>query len=366
MCYVSRWHVLPTFVLVAAFSYWTPAKSDAAPAALPSLSAAIGETSASGISSGAYMAGQFAVAHSKIIKGVAIIAGGPFGCAENDAGQYSWFPSANNAQQAIFGCMSNTPGYIGFWKIWDTPSAERLAENTRKLAEEGRIDPIDSLQSDHIYLFSGTHDHTVVPAIVDAAAEYYLRIGIPPGNINYVKNVPAGHGFVTEDQGGACGDTGNTYIVHCDYDQAGDLLKTIYGRLKARAPVARAAPEVFDQRPYTDGLSRHGLADEGYVYVPAPCKAGTICHIHVVFHGCDQNHDKVGDEFVKNTGFARWADTNDIIVLFPQVASGNFSNPHSCWDWWGYTGPEYLTREAPQIEAVYRMLEKLARPGTSH
>ena len=88
------------------------------------------------------------------------------------------------------------------------------------------------------------------------------------------------------------------------------------------------------------------------------------CRIHVAFHGCLQNHDTVGDEFVKHTGFARWADANGIVVLFPQVASGNLSNPQGCWDWWGYTGSDYLTHDAPQIEAIYSMLEKLAGSRT--
>ncbi|MEI9900752.1 MAG: hypothetical protein WDN31_12225 [Hyphomicrobium sp.] len=60
----------------------------------------------------------------------------------------------------------------------------------------------------------------------------------------------------------------------------------------------------------------------------------------------------------------RWADTNNIIVLFPQTAATPL-NPQGCWDWWGYTGSEYLTREAPQITAVYRMLERLTAPRSS-
>ena len=63
------------------------------------------------------------------------------------------------------------------------------------------------------------------------------------------------------------------------------------------------------------------------------------------------------------SGFARWADTNNIIVLFPQTAATPL-NPQGCWDWWGYTGREYLTRKAPQIVAVRRMIERLASPRT--
>ena len=55
------------------------------------------------------------------------------------------------------------------------------------------------------------------------------------------------------------------------------------------------------------------------------------------------------------------ADTNKFIVLYPQIATMPL-NPQACWDWWGYTGHDYLTKEAPQIVAVYRMLTRLGEP----
>ena len=42
-----------------------------------------------------------------------------------------------------------------------------------------------------------------------------------------------------------------------------------------------------------------------------------------------------------------------------QVTTGTL-NPQACWDWWGYTGREYLTRKGPQVVAVRRMLDRLA------
>jgi poly(3-hydroxybutyrate) depolymerase len=57
----------------------------AEPLALSGYDASIGESSISGVSSGAFMAVQFATAWSSIIKGVGIVAGGPFWCAEADA-----------------------------------------------------------------------------------------------------------------------------------------------------------------------------------------------------------------------------------------------------------------------------------------
>ena len=53
--------------------------------ALPALNAAIAESSISGLSSGAFMAVQFGTAWSSIIKGVGVISGGPFYCAQTSA-----------------------------------------------------------------------------------------------------------------------------------------------------------------------------------------------------------------------------------------------------------------------------------------
>src|ERR1700729_21127 len=60
----------------------------AEPVALRGYNAAIGETSISGISSGAFMAVQFGIAWSSVIKGVGVIAGGPFWCAKADADDF--------------------------------------------------------------------------------------------------------------------------------------------------------------------------------------------------------------------------------------------------------------------------------------
>src|SRR3954447_19560688 len=59
-----------------------PAQADGP---LAGYNAAIGESSISGISSGAFMAVQFATAWSSLIKGVGIVAGGPYWCAKADA-----------------------------------------------------------------------------------------------------------------------------------------------------------------------------------------------------------------------------------------------------------------------------------------
>src|SRR5262249_60583678 len=73
----------------------------------------------------------------------------------------------------------------------------------------------------------------------------------------------------------------------------------------------------------------------------------------------NQQLERIGDVFIKQAGFANWADANRLVLLYPQVTTTTL-NPQACWDWWGYTGRDYLTRNGPQIEAVRRMLDRLA------
>ena len=72
--------------LVALLVVAGPTLPSRASEALPALGASIVATSVSGLSSGAYMAGQIQLAHAKDIVGAGLVAGGPFACAESTAG----------------------------------------------------------------------------------------------------------------------------------------------------------------------------------------------------------------------------------------------------------------------------------------
>ncbi|SFV25720.1 extracellular catalytic domain type 2 short-chain-length polyhydroxyalkanoate depolymerase [Hyphomicrobium facile] len=334
------------------------AKKAASDRPLPALGAKIDETSVSGISSGAYMAGQFQMAHAKRVAGAAIIAGGPYGCSESVfAGTMPGAGTAIlNLSKAVNGCMLDLLG------VWGVSDPQDLATKAKERADKGEIDPIADVVNDRIYLFTGTSDRTVAPSIVRHAATFYEKLGVPQTNIDLVSNLPAGHAFITDNEGNACGASASPYIDNCNYDQAGALLKHIYGDLHPRAATPGGEFIDFDQRPFFPSDDSAGLAETGVVYIPQSCKDAAGCRVHIAFHGCAQNREAVGDAFVKESGFARWADTNRFIVLFPQVADSPI-NPQGCWDWWGYTGPQYLTRDAPQIAAVNRMLDALQAPG---
>ncbi len=324
---------------------------------LPALRAELAQTSVSGLSSGAYMATQFQIAHSSIVIGAGIVAGGPYGCAESTASRLApfWFTTVGyNLTQALQGCMQNR------LSMWGIPDAKGLAKRAGDFASAGRIDPLADVKADRVYLYSGTADNVILPAIMDSTREFYRRAGVPDDQVEYVRDGGAGHAIVTMTEGAACGVTKEPFLNDCDYDQAGAILKYIYGNLTPPSGVPAGVFTEFSQKPYSQGMSRHGIADNGYVYIPPACSQSQGCRVHVAFHGCAQGYEFVGDAHVKGAGFHRWADANRIIVLYPQVQSDPVTNPKGCWDWWGYTQLDYLTKKAPQILAIRRMLDALA------
>lgn len=304
---------------------------------LPSLDADLARVSVSGLSSGAYMAGQFHIAFSGSLIGAALVAGGPYDCAEGALAI------------ALNRCMQTDLG---------VPDPRRLLDRARDRATRGEIDPLVELSEDRVYVFSGTNDATVTPPVVAAAAAFYRLAGMPDAQIAVVEDLPAGHGFVTETLGNPCPVTDPPFLNACGYDQAGALLAHLHGPLQPPAPPA-AELVAFDQSEFLTDPLRHGLALTGHAYVPEACRGEARCGVHVAFHGCRQNEAAVGDAFFGHAGYNRWAETNQLIVLYPQTSATPL-NPNACWDWWGYDDAAYATRAGRQMAAVRAMLDRLA------
>jgi hypothetical protein len=239
------------------------------------------------------------------------------------------------------------------------PDVAALTDLTEDLAKDGSIDPLTGLANDRVYLFSGEKDRIVARSVVEAAQRFYKEVGIPAGNIALVTRPDAGHTFLTVDTGNTCETSASPFVSDCDYDQAGAILKWIYGELKPSGDAENGKYVVFDQSPFASGIG-HGLGSEGVVYIPETCAKQGGCRLHIALHGCEQNRDKVGITFIEGSGFARWAAANRLVVLFPQVSANPLLNPKGCWDWWGYTGEDYLTKDAPQIAAIWKMVGRLA------
>lgn len=333
-----------------------PAKAAAQPplAALPALGAELAGVTVSGVSSGAYMAVQFQVAHASLVRGAGVLAGGPYACADGSA----W--------RALTQCMAPSS-----WA--PLPSVAELRQRSEALARQNRIDPLDGLRDDRVWLFSGGRDETVATPVMERLAAYYAE-WLPPAAIRFVRHPEAAHAMisVSESQANACEKFASPYINRCgDLDAAGEILSHLLGPLQAPAATPGGELLRFKQQPYIDGRPIDAsLAEEGFVYVPRACRSSP-CRIHVVFHGCRQSAGQIGRRFVEGAGYNRWADTNRIIALYPQTAARHgpalwswkwITNPFACWDWWGYTGDDYQTRDGKQIKAVRAMLERLSRP----
>jgi poly(3-hydroxybutyrate) depolymerase len=153
------------------------------------------------------------------------------------------------------------------------------------------------------------------------------------------------------------------FVIECGFDAAGGLLRHLYPenfRYAAADPHRDGTLVAFDQTEFfgeaVAALSLHGV---GYVYVPQVCRQ-VPCRLHIAFHGCKQNVESVHDDFIRDAGYNRWAATNRIAVLYPQVTTSAM-NPNGCWDFWGYSEQTYATRTGPQMRAVKAMVDRLIR-----
>ncbi len=305
---------------------------------LPALRAQKQGVTASGLSSGGYLAVQLHLAHSASVRGVGVVAGGPYYCAQGSL----W--------TALNHCM--TPG------TWTpVPAGTYLRSLTDAVAKAGRIDPTVNLAGAPVWLFSGTQDKTVLPEVVKALRAYYDLYG---AKTVLVSDKPAGHAMVTEASGQACPATETPFINDCDFDAAGEMLRHLLGKLEppSSAPAGRLL--AFNQEPF--GGYAASMDDSAFVYIPKACESAS-CRVHVAFHGCRQNAAAVGERFVREAGYNRWADTNRLVVLYPQAIARYWLlfNPRACWDWWGYTGPDYHTRDGAQVRAVKAMIDRLTQ-----
>ena len=277
------------------------------------------------------MATQLHIAHSALINGAAILAGGPYNCSQG------------SINTAIGPCLSG--GDIDVDALIDSVAASDAG---------GRIDATANLADDAVWVFHGTLDDVVNEDLTAATAAFYEPLA---GSVHYVDNIEAVHGLPTLDTGPACDAFETPYINACGFDAAGEWLGAIYGELNERS-TATGELRAIAQPGAEDAV----MLDEAYLYVPASCAAGEACGVHVAFHGCTQSSEFVGDAFARGSGLNEWAESNQLLVLYPQVASSKIApmNPHGCWDWWGYTNADYATRSGLQIAVVKRLLDALA------
>ena len=292
-------------------------------------SALITSYSVAGFGSGASFAHQLHVAFASTIQAAGLVAPSPYYC------------SIGSHARDVTACRANP-------YFFHLPTS---VTQFRNQGSDGNVDPITALANDRAYLVSGTADRFIVQETVKNTEAFYRTFIQNDYKIYTNYTIPAGHGWITDSYGGPCWSTGQPFIVNCGFDLAGDMLKHLTGSLLPRTSQIPAHMHSFDQSKYGD-VWQAGMSSRGFVYLPAYCINNTDCTVISVFHGCHQNYDSVGDIFIKQTGFNEWAESNDIIVIYPQTISTS-SNPAGCWDTWGYTDANFTVQAGLQMKLAH-------------
>lgn len=310
----------------------------------------IESTYVSGVSSGGYLADQLHVAHSAVFKGAGIFSAGAYDCAQG------------SVNTALYACMDT-------YLPRRTPA--QLEQLTRERAAAGRVDPVANLSGDPVWLYHGGNDGTVDRPVNDDLAAYHRDFG---ANVSYDTSSPAGHAWVSPLGKVPCATTASPYVNTCGTDPERAMLTHLFG-----APVnpATTAPlngtlVRFDQNRHVPGgnAAAVSMGKDGFAYVPKSCTDGSdgsggsdgqdgSCRLMVALHGCQQTFGQIGDTFMSQAHLNEYADTNRMIVLYPQATTA-LDNPRGCWNWWGYGGDtHYADKSGRQITAIMSMVKQL-------
>ena len=342
---------------------------------LKALNADVGQSTVSGLSSGAFMTVQLHLAHSSTFIGAGIIAGGPFRCAESFRAAAAIAEDAWTLN-ALYVCMNPLIPQAA-------PDPARLAQIARETAARGQIDPVDQLREQKLYIFTGSADKVVDSSVVRTTREFYRLLGVPDDAIRFEQGLPAGHSIITDNPEDNPLDANRPpYLNNGGFMQSQRILEHLYGPLKP--PVERLSGRIvrFDQTEFFDSDPRASMSEFAYAYVPKAVEDGASCRVHIALHGCKQGYDYVnfvngkpdlensvpyGNRYYTTTGYNEIADANNLVILYPQAQgtdNPDTQNPDGCWDWWGYTAenpenPDYYSKNAIQIRAIHRMLQRL-------
>jgi len=338
----------------------------------------------SGISSGAAMAHQLHITRSASLKGVGMVAGPPYRCAEMLQGNLL-FAAYTPVNVAVAVC---THAYLDFPLPLQAPllplaqqevTLEPITDLTQAAFDRAPevADAWTHLCDDRVFLVAGSEDQTVPKDATDTTADLYRWIndkcaarGDPLDGLQVVTRQGMPHTMPVEldpAEPGACPE-GPPYISDCDYRAGRRFLEFLHPDRTDAAPPANATAAIadnlirFNQHDVIGGSEPKGMLHEfGYVYVPTSCRQGETCALHIAIHGCKQNEDMIGGDalFARDAGYNATAERLGIVVLYPQVDRSSLSNPNGCWDWWGYNGVDYWQKETRQMRNIWALVEAL-------
>src|SRR5690606_4751078 len=198
-------------------------------------------------------------AYSDHVAGAALIAGGPYHCAQG------------TLQTALSACMTPFAS--------KGPDVTALARHAAEAAKAGAIAPLSGLAGDRVLILHGKADQTVAESLsVDTGTLYRALTAFADPPLALREDFARGftHTFPTVDAGGNCDAASAPYVGNCGFDAAAAIFESLYGTPPHAAP-ATATGELlpFDQDALrADGVDAF-LAPSGRVYVPAACSEGT-------------------------------------------------------------------------------------------
>lgn len=283
-------------------------------------------------------------------------------------------------QAAPYAC-SSLPTREACTKQPQLISVPDMAEYAERNSLAGSIAPLEGMRQRPIWVFAGGRDSIVLPLVCTRAAELYSLFS---DVVEFAEVEDAQHAYVTDGSlpgscpsgvCNGCGFLGPPYLNDCDYDMAGKMLAHVLQR--ELAPRAAAVEDHFlainQSQFFPPGLSAWevGMNVRAFAYIPASCRdQPASCAIHVMYHGCSSSIDTaVGDRLYRYWGGNSWAESNQLIMLYPQTIGWN------CWAWTGTQAgipdPLHDTREGIQINVVNRMASALrglvmAAPSLQH
>lgn len=286
----------------------------------------------------------------------------------------------------------------------DLVNMTTLEDYARASARAGLIDGVGNLSSTRAFVYRGTKDSCYTHRVMKQTTEWFAAFAENASEqVRFVDDVPSLHAIPTLSTGTPCGTeaTGDAAyapgamhgLEACGFDGPGEALQHIYkGALVP--PVNASAVDVsrilpFDQLPFGmlgSSTPDMAFARTGFMYVPKRCEAGrggdgggggddgeggdvqeegrgaaAPCRLHVFFHGCGSAFNSGAEyghghgfnyTFIEHGGWSAWGEANDIVVLFPQKDA----TKETCWDGYGWGGPQWATKRGGQMAAVWRLI----------
>jgi poly(3-hydroxybutyrate) depolymerase len=319
-------------VALTATALVTVASPAQAASALPRLN--ITRVYVTGVSSGGFMATQLQVAYSATIDGAGIIAAGPYDCGQGNV--------------------------IDFATCDVGASLPVLEQQAVSWAGQGKIDPVANLAGKRAYVYHGVLDPVVNGLVSNSGVDFYRHFG---ADVEYHNSDPAGHGWPTPDGVVACPLTSPPFLINCGDDPEGEMLAHWLGHVnRPNTGPPDGTLTSFSQNLYAPDGSAPALSmdNTGLLYTPPSCASGAACALVVALHGCLSGQYLLGDEFPELANLDSYADTNNLVVLYPQaIASVVPVNPEGCWDWWGYDGADFAVKSGPQMVTIMNMVNAL-------